>query len=151
MTALASSSQGTKSSALLPCQPVSICPLPPCLASPSFHFHCLPPPSFLHTCSQASASPSALVTVPLLPACVGGRQHMAHAYSAWPQDAVIGTCQATVAHFRKSTGAFTVLLVAGMADFPSRVLAQPSRRSASPVKLLELLCRSRCCPCPSWG
>lgn len=54
-------------------------------------------------------------------------------------------------NFRKSTGAFTVLLVAGMADFPSRVLAQPSRRSASPVKLLELLCRSRCCPCPSWG
>lgn len=36
------------------------------------------------------------------------------------RDAVIGTCQTAAAHFRKSTGAFTILLPAGAANAPSR-------------------------------
>lgn len=43
----------------------------------------------------------------------------AHAQLAWPRDTIIGTCQAAAACFRKSTGAFIVLLLAGMVDPPS--------------------------------
>ena len=76
-----------------------------------------------------------LVADPLPPAC-GGRGHTAHAQPARRRDAVIGTCQTAAAHFRKSTGALLVLLLAGAAH-PSfwRLLglhATPARAQLSP-------------------
>lgn len=65
-----------------------------------------------------------VATAPLLPAYGSRRLGVgvgctAHAQPAWPRYTVIGTCQAAAACFRKSTGAFTVLLLAGMVGPPS--------------------------------
>lgn len=80
----------------------------------------------LHTCTGACSptgcSVDSVTTAPLLTACGsrrGGGGGTAHAQPAWPRDTVIGTCQAAAAHFRKSTGAFTILLLAGMVDPPA--------------------------------
>lgn len=100
------------------CLPIWLSPSSPSLCTSIF-------PSPLHTCTRACPPPppplgcgiNTVVTDPLPPAC-GGRGHTAHAQPAQRRDAVIGTCHTAAAHFRKSTGALLVLLLAG-ATHPS--------------------------------
>lgn len=128
----------------LPCLGLTDLPLPPHLAFPVFtftlYFYLPFPLAHLHPClPTAAAAPlcgiNTVVADPLPPAC-GGRGHTAHAQPARRRDAVIGTCQTAAAHFRKSTGALLVLLLAGAAH-PSfwRLLglhATPARAQLSP-------------------
>ena len=122
------SSQGTKTPSSAPTSPGS----PSLLASPSgfslsvfpftLYLHLPFPLAHLHPClptPHLGCGINTIVADPLLPACGGGRGRTAHAQPAWPRDAVIGTCQTAATHFRKSTGAFIVLLLAGTTDPPS--------------------------------
>lgn len=126
-------------SLISPCRPIWLSPSSPSLSTFIF-------PSPLHTCTRACPPPPPpppplgcginTVVADSLPLACGGRGHTAHAQPARWRDAVIGTCQTAAAHFRKSTGALLVLLLAGAAH-PSfwKLLglhATPARAQLSP-------------------